>query len=388
MDLCNDELCTGCAACANSCPNQCIRMLRDEEGFLRPVVDTTNCAACETCQKACPILNPENHSAGTTTAYAAIHKDDAIRRDSTSGGVFSLLCQWVFDHGGVVFGAAYAEDFSVEHRCVRSMEELSDLRTAKYAQSRLGYSYQDVKQLLSAGQYVLFSGTPCQIGGLRAFLGKEYETLVLVDLVCHGVPSPAVWARYLHYRSSADASGAAPTAVNLRSKETGWPGYSVRFDYENGLHYSARNSEDPFMRCFIGNLCLRPSCYACRFKGIARFSDFTLGDYWGVWSQLPEYNDGKGTSLVMIHSERACRLWNQLQTQLQCRPVSLPECLDENPSALASSACPENRSAFMSRYTDEDFQTLAEEFLPQPAAKAAQPSFLRRAAGKLKRLVR
>ena len=243
MDLCNDELCTGCAACANSCPNQCIQMLRDEEGFLRPVVDTTNCAACETCQKACPILNPGNHSAGTTTAYAAIQKDDAIRRDSTSGGVFSLLCQWVFDHSGVVFGAAYAEDFSVEHRCVRSMEELSDLRTAKYAQSRLGYSYQDVKQLLSAGQYVLFSGTPCQIGGLRAFLGKEYETLVLVDLVCHGVPSPAVWARYLHYRSSADASGAAPTAVNLRSKETGWPEYSVRFDYENGLHYSARNSE-------------------------------------------------------------------------------------------------------------------------------------------------
>lgn len=359
-------------------------MLRDAEGFLRPVVDTTDCTACETCQKACPILNPGDHSADTTTAYAAIHKDDTIRRDSTSGGVFSLLCQWVFDHGGVVFGAAYAEDFSVEHRCVRSMEELSALRTAKYAQSRLGNSYQEVKRRLEDGQYVLFSGTPCQAGGLRAFLGKEYEALVLVDLICHGVPSPAVWAQYIHYRSNTDASGAAPTAINLRSKETGWPGYSVRFDYENGTHYSVRNSEDPFMRCFIGNLCLRPSCYNCQFKGISRSSDFTLGDYWGVWSQLPEYNDDKGTSVVLCHSEKAQCIWGDIKCQMRWKEMDAVACLTENPSAVVPSPRPAARDVFMKQYHSGDFTDLVEELLPRPV-QAPRTSVIRRAAGKLRR---
>ena len=386
MDLCKTELCTGCAACANSCPKQCIQMIADTEGFLRPRADVGKCISCGICQKACPVLHPAacNHE---TVAYAAIHKDESVRMKSTSGGVFSLLCQWVFNHGGAVFGAAYADDFSVEHRCIYSMDELSALRTAKYAQSRIGNTFQKIKQFLADERYVLFSGTPCQIGGLIAYLGKEYKKLILVDLVCHGVPSPAVWSRYLDYRSENDASGAAPSSINLRSKETGWPGYSIRFDYGSGQHYTAKNGEDPFLRCFVGNLCLRPSCYSCQFKGISRCSDFTLGDYWGVWSQLPEYNDGKGTSIVLIHSEKGREIWSEISTQMQSQQVDAVHCMDENISAIQSSKPSPMRSAFMQRYFKEDFKGLVEELLPPPAPEK-RSSLFRRMLHKLKRSLR
>lgn len=384
MDLCKGEFCTGCTACASTCPKQCIQMTADAEGFLRPTVDETKCLKCGACQKACPTLHP-NKVDSDTAAYAAMHRSDEVRLSSTSGGVFSALCHWIFSRGGAVFGAAYADDFSVMHRCIRTMEEIPTLRTAKYAQSEIGDSFQQVRQLLNDGQYVLFSGTPCQIGGLRSFLGEDYERLILVDVICHGVPSPKVWARYIEYRSQTDATGAAPAVINLRSKETGWPGYSIRFDYTNGQHYLARNSEDPFLRCFVGDLCLRPSCYNCQFKGASRNSDFTLGDYWGVWTQLPEFNDGKGTSLVLLHSEKAKTIWQEISEDLQVQAVPVPDCLNENPSALRSSQCPEKRSEFMSRYCDEDFQMLTEELLP--LTKPVQTSLLKRAIKKLKRLV-
>lgn len=386
MDLCKTELCTGCAACANSCPKQCIQMIADTEGFLRPQVDAEQCVSCGACQKACPILNSVPHGQ-ETVAYAAICKDESIRKESTSGGVFTLLAQWVLKRGGAVFGAAYTDDFSVEHRCVQSVRELSSFRSAKYAQSRIGKTYQTAKQLLNEGRYVLFSGTSCQIAGLTAYLRKKYDKLILVDVICHGVPSPSVWQRYIQYRSKTDAQGVVPAAINLRSKETGWPGYSVRFEYGNGVHYSARNLEDPYLRSFVGNLCLRPSCYDCQFKSVSRCSDFTLGDYWGVWNQLPEYNDGKGTSLVLLHSEKAHILWNELQDQMQCCQVPLPKCLEENVSALYSSTFPERRAEFIARCVDEDFQVLTQELLPQAAIKIEQPSFMSRMAGKLKRLI-
>lgn len=376
MDLCKCELCTGCTTCASTCPKQCIQMIADDEGFLRPAVDEMKCVKCGACQRACPILHPVACD-NKTVAYAAIHKDESIRMESTSGGVFSLLCQWIFDRGGFVFGAAYANDFSVEHRCVRSMDELTILRTAKYAQSRIGNSFQDVKQYLNDGKWVLFSGTPCQVGGLRAFLGKEYERLVLVDLVCHGVPSPAVWSQYIDYRSKMDALGTAPTTINLRSKETGWPGYSVNFGYESGAHYSVKRSKDPFMRCFVGNLCLRPSCYDCQFKGISRASDFTLGDYWGVWSQLPDYNDGKGTSIVLIHSEKGRKIWPELGRQMRLQQVDAAHCMDENESALVSAVLPENRADFMARYANADFENLVEELLPPSMTEHCSSLFCR-----------
>ncbi len=358
--------CTGCSACANICPQKCITMAPDAEGFLHPVISEENCIHCNLCMTACPILQPLPGNTFPVEAYAAICTQDKIRMQSTSGGVFSMLAQWIFSKGGIVYGAVYGKDFSVCHRAAESEEELTAIRTAKYAQSVMGDVFARVKAQLNEGRFVLFSGTPCQVGGLQAYLKKSYEHLILVDVVCHGVPSPAVWQHYISYRVQQDAPDSRVRFINLRSKETGWPGYSIRFDYENGSVYTALNSKDPFLRGFVGDYYLRPSCHHCAFKGLSRNSDFTLADYWGVENQLPEYHDGKGTSLVMLHSAKAQKIWADIQPDLRCCAVEPETVLEWNPSALVCSCAPENREIFWNRYQTEDFQALISELMPLP----------------------
>lgn len=362
--LCTYDRCTGCGGCAAVCPRACITMEPDDEGFLYPLVTEADCIHCGLCSRVCPVLSEQTPS-GPPTAYAAIHLEEQTRLESTSGGVFSLLCRWVLEREGIIFGAAYRDDFSVEHRMVTTSGELAALRGAKYVQSQLGKTYQQVQTWLEKGKYVLFSGTPCQVGGLVSFLGRDYDRLILVDLICHGVPSPKVWSYYIRYRSDMDADGAKPLRVNLRSKETGWPGYSIRFDYPDGIHYSALNSQDPFLRGFVGNLYLRKSCYDCQFKGVVRQSDFTLGDYWGVWNQIPELHDHKGTSLVLLHTEKAGTIWRQIAGEMQYVETDSLTALIDNPSALVSSTLQGNRELFFLRYEDEDFQELVSELSPQ-----------------------
>lgn len=218
-----------------------------------------------------------------------------------------------------------------------------------------------------------------------SFLGNPHEKLILVDLICHGVPSPAVWQHYIGYRKKRDADGQNPVRINLRSKESGWPGYSIRFEYPDGRCYSALNSRDPYLRGFVGNLYLRPSCYHCQFKGITRQSDFTLGDYWGVWSQLPEFHDEKGTSMVLLHSDKALGIWKELSADLRLCELDPARALQENPSALRASVCSQARSEFFSRYALEDFTDLVETLYPYPVVKA--PSLLQRIAKRIHRIL-
>lgn len=388
MKLAEENQCTGCSACAAICPKQCIHMEPDVEGFLRPVVEKDNCVNCGVCQKVCPILSPLHPSSpDETSAYAAYNLDSDIRWQSTSGGVFTALCTWILDRGGVVFGAVYNEDFTVRHCMIDRKAELWRLRGAKYAQSDLADCFSQVKTCLTHGQHVLFSGTPCQVVGLQKYLGKSWDTLLLVDVVCHGVPSPAVWKQYIQYRSLQDAHGAIPNTINLRSKETGWPGYSIRFDYEGGAFYSAKNNVDPYLRAFVGDLCLRPSCYECRFKGISRISDFTLADYWGIEGQFPELHDGKGTSLVFIHSSKANTIWEDISSIMRWQKVDPNEAIRQNPSAIRASQLPENRHVFMSRYQDDDFKELTDELLPQ-RKDAKHTSFLAYVTQRIKRMLK
>lgn len=385
MKLAGVNQCTGCWACASACPKQCIHMEPDAEGFLRPIVDEDICIACGSCQRACPILSPMKvPDSIKTQAYGAYIEDLSVREQSTSGGVFTALCNWVLARGGVIFGAVYDDDFTVKHCRVDNEKELWRLRGAKYAQSNLDDIFLQVKTLLLQGREVLFSGTPCQIAGLQAYLGKTWEQLLLVDVVCHGVPSPSVWKHYVQYRSNIDANGSKPTVINLRSKETGWPGYSIQFDYENSSKYIVKNFDDPYLRAFVGDLCLRPSCYACKFKGILRASDFTLADYWGVERQIPELHDEKGTSLVLVHSNKGRRIWNELAPQIKYREVSPENAVLENPSVVKASTRPQNREVFMERYVYEDFTKLTDELLP--TLKKAPPSVIKRIYRKLKRI--
>jgi coenzyme F420-reducing hydrogenase beta subunit len=359
-------------------------MQADEEGFLHPVVDETACIHCGRCRQVCPLTSSPNTPGVNTIACAAINTDEDTRMKSTSGGVFTLLCQWVLERGGVVFGAAYDADFRVVHCRVETIDELYRLCGAKYAQSDVGNCFAEVKQLLRNGRYVLFSGTPCQVGGLRSYLGREEERLILVDLICHGVPSPKVWQHYIDYRSTQDADGQRPVQINLRSKVTGWPKYSVRFEYD-GTVYSAQNGQDPYLTGFIADLYLRPSCYDCAFKGVVRASDFTLGDYWGVWTQLPEYHDEKGTSLVLLHTDKAKRIWTELKPQMKCRETEALMSIEGNPSAIKSSPCNKERAEFFLRYKTTDFAKLVEELCPPPVEQ--KPSLLRRVIRKMRRIL-
>ncbi len=335
-ELCDKTVCTGCSACAAACPKQCIEMSEDEFGFLHPSIDTKNCIRCGMCAKACPIENPTSKGTVEVKAYSAFSNDEKMRMDSSSGGIFTELAREIFTRGGVVYGAAYNEKFEVVHQYAQNEGELSALRGAKYAQSDLRSIFPQVKKHLTEGNHVLFFGTPCQVAGLKSFLKKDYDTLLTVDCVCHSVPSPMAWREYVKYRAQSDNSGNYPKQINLRSKITGWssPGYSNLFTYESGKASALRPHESVFMNLFIKGYICRKSCETCQFKGYERVSDLTLGDFWGIASILPEMDDNKGTSVVLVQSDKGRRALECIKDRLVMMPVSLSDASKYNPAIL------------------------------------------------------
>ena len=351
----NIALCSGCGACSCVCPKQCILMQKNSEGFLYPQIDHATCISCRICEKACPVLNHPAVS-DQTESFAVMNNDDQVREKSSSGGVFSLLAEYVLDLGGKVYGAAYNEEFAVEHICIDSKEQIGRLRGAKYAQSYAFRHFPVIKEELEQGQYVLFVGTPCQAAALRSYLGKEYETLILVDMICHGVPSPMVWKKYLDERVKLDAPGSSIEHINLRSKSSGWSrySYSVEVGYTNGNTYCVKQGEDLYLKGFVQNLYLRPSCSECSFKGYQRCSDFTLADCWGIWDISPEMDDNKGTSLLMIHSDKGKKIWNSLSEKYKAKELSEEEAIRQNGSAICSSSPHAGRDSFFHEMVEND----------------------------------
>lgn len=321
--------CCGCAACKNVCPKHCILMKEDIEGFLYPEVDASVCIDCGLCQQVCPILH-QQEDRKPLVAYAAKNRNENIRLRSSSGGVFTLLAERVIDEGGVVFGARFDECWNVVHDCVETKEEIAALRGSKYVQSKIGDSYLRAKQYLISGRQVLFTGTPCQISGLKKYLGKEYDNLLTVDVVCHGVPSPKIWQMFLSETvACAKKKLSIPTSlpaeiklsdINFRSKSTGWKKYSVALTLsvtnEEGsldrVSLSSVFTQHPFMNAFLANFSLRPSCYACPAKSGKSESDITIADFWGIEHVLPEWDDDKGLNLVLGFTKKGEAILNNL----------------------------------------------------------------------------
>lgn len=314
-----------------------------------------------------------------TIGYAAIHKDESVRRESSSGGVFTLLAEDVLSRGGVVFGAAVTEQLQVAHVPVQSVEELHRLRSSKYVRSRLGDSYAQVEEYLRAGRAVLFTGTPCQIAGLKAYLKKDYVNLLCQDLVCHGAPEASVWEKYVHYRQK--QAGAKATGVNFRDKTTGWESYSVKMTFENGSEYRSIYWDDPYMQAFLKDLTLGNSCYRCAFKGVQRQGDITLADFWGVREIDRQMYDGKGTSAVLVHTEKGKELLDRVAHRLLLKPLDIEKAAACNPSMLCPATKPEARDAFFQALETEDFAAAVKRYCPPKP-------FLKKLTERTKRVVK
>lgn len=372
MKLANKAICTGCSACVSICKQKCLVMTPDSRGFCFPkLIIPDRCINCGSCQRACPVFRKEQFLENCTKCYAGYTKDSFVRQNSSSGGIFSELAMIILKQGGVVVGAAYEKgSYVVQHICVEDEEKLSYLRGAKYAQSNLNSIFLDIKKRLHVGQRILFVGTPCQVAGLKAFLKKEYENLVTVDFVCHGVPSPLVWEKYVQYRAKKDNGGVMPISINLRSKNTGWSRYqySNEYQYENGKVYSALSGDDLFMRLFVENYINRESCSNCHFKGYDRVSDITLGDFWGIWDISPEMDDNKGTSLILVHSQSAWKILEQLFGRIILKEVTLQQASRQNLSMLISSPAHSKREIVIQKCLDGKFDELEKYFVEQEKA--------------------
>lgn len=351
--------CMGCHACSTICPKSCISMENDSEGFWYPEVDYDKCIKCRLCIKVCPIINKTTVK-NEPSAYACINKDESIRLESSSGGIFTLTAEQVIDNGGVVFGAGFNDNFEVYHSYVETKEDLEKLRGSKYVQSKIGDTYRQVKDFLQQERKVLFSGTPCQIGGLKSYLGQSYENLFCVDIVCHGVPSPDIWRKYISYQES--RSGSHTRRIAFRLKDEGWKRYSVSFLFKNNTEYRQTLDKDLYMRAFLKDVCLRPSCYACEFKTLHRQSDITLADFWGIQRMLPDMDDDKGTSLIFVNSANGQSMLEEIKGKVLYKEVDINQAVYYNSAAIKSVEYNINRDSFFEELAQLDFDKLVNKY--------------------------
>lgn len=346
--------CCGCTSCWNACPTGALDMVEDAEGFLYPKVNTSKCVECELCSQSCPSLhyNAEMTPVFKTEAFAAINPDEAVRKKSSSGGIFYLLAEYVLKHNGVVFGAGFNSEWEVCHYPVNTIEKLNLLQGSKYVQSRIGDTFRKVRNELLQGKLVLFSGTPCQCTGLTQYLQRDYENLLLVDFICHGVPSPRVWRDYVVCRVG-EGGRKEISEISFRNKNLSWERYLLTFRLRKVNKYLAADlHHDLFLKGFLQNLYLRPSCHHCKFCTDDRVSDITLADYWGVAQDLPEMYDGKGTSVCFLHSEKAKAIF--LTLGIRKMKATFKKVVDKNPCYLHPALPSPHRAEFFAQYKNSE----------------------------------
>lgn len=302
--------CCGCSACVVVCPQQCIAMVADQEGFNYPVIDEAQCIECGKCLKVCGMQN-ETDLHEVKESYAAWHLDNKKRAASTSGGAYSALAESFLEAGGLVAGAAFTDGFKgVEHRLVKSWDDAKDFRGSKYIQSETLACFRAIKDAVNQGKKVLFTGTPCQVASLRRLTGDS-SCLTTCDIVCHGVPSAKVFQSYLAgiIHSKKDLI----SFVEFRNKDKGWNFSQIKIKFKNSSSITKPPWSDRYMTGFYLNILLRPSCFQCPFKKTERSGDLTLGDCWRIAAKHPELDDNKGTSLLTVNTEKTKKHFEKLK---------------------------------------------------------------------------
>lgn len=311
--------CSSCGACANICVHNAISMELDNEGFYRPVIDASKCVKCGLCERTCPwiniVTNP-NLASGTPKTIAAFAKDESIRLESSSGGIFTVLAQKILNEGGIVAGVAQIKPTRFGHIIIDNKTDLSKLRGSKYVQADVGFVYREIRTLLKSGRKVLFSGTPCQVAALYAVLGSKANTpnLYTVDIVCHGTPSVKVFEKYVKETETENSAYASSTI--FRNKQKGWRLFSMTTSLNtisgDHFHFSKTLNKDKFLQFFFKNICLNTSCADCHYAKLPRVADITLGDFWGIEKFHPKMDDNKGTSMVLLNTEHGIKLFDSI----------------------------------------------------------------------------
>lgn len=344
--------CCGCSACRQACPQACIRMEEDAEGFLYPAVDAGACVDCGLCEEACPFIDP-GAARRPQRVYAVKNTCNAERANSSSGGIFPLFARQIIEEGGVVFGARFGSDWQVEHAWADRESDAVKFYGSKYVQSDTGDAYIQAEAFLKAGRQVLFSGTPCQVAGLKGYLAKEYDNLFTVDFICHGVPSPKVWRSYLKELLGRQlaCTHASVESIEFRNKFYGWKKFGFMVSCAgNGNTYPLRMPLhlNAYLRGFLNDLYLRPSCHACAVRESKSGSDVTVGDYWGCGKLFPDFDDDRGVSAVMVHTARGRKRFEALACEK--RDSSYEDVLRYNGALEKSAPVPAGRSLFFASY--------------------------------------
>ncbi len=372
INISDKHNCCGCEACINVCPKGCITAKFDSEGFLYPCVDESQCIKCGKCVRVCP-FSGENEKKTPIISYEGYTDNDKIRMSSSSGGAFAILAQAVFEKGGRVYGAAFDDNMKLVHMGIDDNSLLEKLQGSKYLQSRINDIYSQVENDLKNGRETLFVGTPCQVRGLKNYLAKDYPTLLCVDFVCHGVPSQLLFDKYLEQRNDKKV-----VSFSFRDKSVAWEKYGLRAYYADGSDEYIDKHKDAYMKAFLKNVSLRPSCYSCKVKGFSSGSDITLGDCWRKVKDAD--NDHKGISVIYVNTEHGKSLLDEAAGKLKLKETTPEKEIAACKCTIAPVARNKNRNIYMSKINTESVSSLAKKY--------ASDTYIHKIKQKLKSLLK
>ena len=360
IEVADKTKCCGCTACQQICTHHAITMQFDTYGHSYPTVDTMKCVNCNLCNMVCPIINkeklPKDDHLENLPVYAVYNKDSLVREKSTSGGIFTILSEYVIGLGGIVFAAKFDAKFHIYHDSFTNLAEIDAFRGSKYAQSDLGDTFSIIKHELKQ-RPVLFVGTPCQVAGLKSFLRKEYDNLFTCDFICMGISSSKVWEDYL-----IDYWGDKKIEkIFFKDKRNGWHQWKMLVKYEHG-EYLTRGSNDPFFRGYLSHLTYRPSCFECAFRTCRRCSDFTIADCWGIDKVNPKFDDNKGCTTLILQSDKACNIFDEIKEKMVISNYSIDAVMENNPYIVNKIATHPKREQFYSSYRKQGFRIAAEKY--------------------------
>ena len=354
--------CYGCRACEQICPQKAITMQPNEEGFLYPVLDETICIKCGLCSQICPINTDFFDSDGVQRVYAAQYKQEASLMNSSSGGVFSAAADYVLNHGGAVAGCIFDENFTAVHKVSQNPDTIAKMRGSKYVQSDMGHTFLDIKKRLEDGQLVLFTGTPCQVDGLNRFLRKKYDNLYTLDLICHGVPSPALFSEYLKY---AEQKKGSITDIKFRNKKrNGWCSQgSISHSHagKTKIRTTSPYNDSYYYYYYLQNNISRMCCYSCKYSTVHRVGDLTIGDYWNVNDVLPSLDISKGISVVLVNNGQGQKLIERIKDKLLLLETDLSSAVKGNGNLSKPCKLPESRKEIYQRIKEQGYAAITKQ---------------------------